>query len=352
MIDLRSDTATRPTSEMRAAMAAAEVGDEQLREDPTVNELQRRAAELLGQEAALFLPTATMANQIALRVLTRPGGELIAEERTHMLVYEAGGPAVHSGLVMRGLPAARGRLTPEQLRTAVGQADDLQPASIVVLENTHRSSGGCVWPLDELSSAVATARELGLAVHLDGARLLNAAVASGTPAATYGRLADTVTLCFSKGLGCPLGAVLAGPADTMEQAWQGKFLFGGAMRQAGIVAAAALYALDHHVERLAEDHARARRLAEGLAEAEVPLDPREVETNFVGIDVRALGVEIPEARAQIAERGVLVSVLRPGVLRVATYLGITDDDVERALEAIPAALYRSPAMRKATATTT
>jgi threonine aldolase len=333
-------------------MAAAEVGDEQLREDPTVNELQRRAAELLGQEAALFLPTATMANQIALRVLTRPGGELIAEERTHMLVYEAGGPAVHSGLVMRGLPAARGRLTPEQLRTAVGQADDLQPASIVVLENTHRSSGGCVWPLDELSSAVATARELGLAVHLDGARLLNAAVASGTPAATYGRLADTVTLCFSKGLGCPLGAVLAGPADTMEQAWQGKFLFGGAMRQAGIVAAAALYALDHHVERLAEDHMRARRLAEGLAEAEVPLDPPEVETNFVGIDVRALGVEIPEARAQIAERGVLVSVLRPGVLRVATYLGITDDDVERALEAIPAALYRSPAMRKATATTT
>ena len=333
-------------------MAAAEVGDEQLREDPTVNELQRRAAELLGQEAALFLPTATMANQIALRVLTRPGGELIAEERTHMLVYEAGGPAVHSGLVMRGLPAARGRLTPEQLRTAVGQADDLQPASIVVLENTHRSSGGCVWPLDELSSAVATARELGLAVHLDGARLLNAAVASGTPAATYGRLADTVTLCFSKGLGCPLGAVLAGPADTMEQAWQGKFLFGGAMRQAGIVAAAALYALDHHVERLAEDHMRARRLAEGLAEAEVPLDPPEVETNFVGIGVRALGVEIPEARAQIAERGVLVSVLRPGALRVATYLGITDDDVERALEAIPAALYRSPAMRKATATTT
>jgi threonine aldolase len=352
VIDLRSDTATRPTPDMRAAMAAAEVGDEQLREDPTVNELQRRAADLLGHEAALFLPTATMANQIALRVLTRPGGELIAEERTHTLVYEAGGPAVHSGLVMRGLPATRGRLTPDQLRAVVGQADDLQPASIVVLENTHRSSGGCVWPLDEFSSLVATARELGLAVHLDGARLLNAAVASGTPAAEYGRLADTVTLCFSKGLGCPLGAVLAGSAQTMEQAWQGKFLFGGAMRQAGIVAAAALYALDHHVERLAEDHARARRLAEGLAEAEIPLDPPEVETNFVGIDVRPLGVEIPEARARIAERGVLVSVLRPGVLRVATYLGITDEDVERALDAIPGALYRSPAIRKATATAT
>jgi threonine aldolase len=352
VIDLRSDTATRPTVEMREAIASAEVGDEQLREDPTVNELQRRAAELLGQEEALFLPTATMANQIALRVLTRPGGELIAEERTHTLVYEAGGPAVHSGLVMRGLPGVRGRLTPDQLRAAVAVADGLQPTSVVVLENTHRSSGGRVWPLGELSSVVATARELGLAVHLDGARLMNAAVASGTPAADYGRLADTVTLCFSKGLGCPLGAVLAGPAETIEQAWQGKFLFGGAMRQAGIVAAAALYALDHHVERLAEDHARARRLGQGLAEAGVPLDPPEVETNFVGIDLGPLGMEVPETRALIADTGVLVSVLRPGVLRAATYLGITDDDVEQALDAIRGALYRSPAMRKATATAT
>jgi threonine aldolase len=352
VIDLRSDTATRPTDEMRAAMAAAEVGDEQLREDPTVNELQRRAAELLGQEAALFLPTATMANQIALRVLTRPGGELYAEERTHTLVYEAGGPAVHSGLVMHGLPGARGRLTPEQLRAVVATADDLQPASVVVLENTHRSSGGCVWSLEELRATATAARELGLAVHLDGARLLNAAVASGTPAAEYGRLADTVTICFSKGLGCPLGAILAGSSETIERAWQGKFLFGGAMRQAGIVAAAALYALDHHVERLADDHARARRLAEGLADAGVPLDPPDVETNFVGIDLAPLGLEVAEARARIRERGVLVSVLRPGVLRAATYLGISDEDVERAIDAISKALYRSPATKKATATTT
>jgi threonine aldolase len=352
VIDLRSDTATQPTQEMRAAMAAAEVGDEQLREDPTVNELQRRAAALLGHEAALFLPTATMANQIALRVLTRPGGELFAEERTHTLVYEAGGPAVHSGLVMRGLPGTRGRLTPEQLRAVAADADELQPASIVVLENTHRSAGGCVWPLAELEAVGQTASDLGLAFHLDGARLMNAAVASDVPAAEFGRLADTVTLCFSKGLGCPLGAVLAGPTETIEQAWQGKFLFGGAMRQAGIVAAAALYALDHHVERLAEDHARAARLAEGLGEAGIPLDPPEVETNFVGIELAPLGLEQAEARAQIADQGVLVSVLRPGVLRVATYLGVTDDDVERAIEAIPQALYRSPAIRKATATAT
>jgi threonine aldolase len=352
MIDLRSDTATKPTDEMRAAMAAAEVGDEQLREDPTVNELQRRAAELLGQEAALFLPTATMANQIALKVLTRPGGELYAEERTHTLVYEAGGPAVHSGLVMRGLKGVRGRVTPEELRAAVSVADDLQPASIVVLENTHRSAGGCVWQYEAFEETVSAARGLGLAVHLDGARLLNAAVASGTPAAEYGRLADTVTICFSKGLGCPLGAVLAASEETIERAWQGKFLFGGAMRQAGVVAAAALYALDHHVERLAEDHARARRLAEGLAEAGLQLDPPEVDTNFVGIALAPLGLDVAEARARIAEHGVLVSVLRPGVLRAATYLGISDEDVERAIEAIPAALYRSPAMKKATATAT
>src|SRR5919205_1155350 len=258
MIDLRSDTATKPTEAMRAAMAAAEVGDEQLREDPTVNALQDHAAELLGQDAALFLPTATMANQIALKVLTRPGGQLLAEERTHILIFEAGGPAVHSGLVMHGLPGVAGRILPEQIRSAAAGADELQPASVVVLENTHRSAGGRVWPHDEFETVVATARDLGLAVHLDGARIFNAAVAARRPAADYGRLADTVTVCFSKGLGCPLGAILASSSARIEEAWRGKFLFGGALRQAGVVAAAMLYALDNNVARLAEDHARAR----------------------------------------------------------------------------------------------
>ena len=338
MLDLRSDTATLPTREMRAAMASAEVGDEQWREDPTVNELQRSAAELLGQEAALFLPTATMANQIALRVLTRPGGVLLAEERTHVLIYEAGGAAVHSGLVMRGLPGTAGRLTSEQLRDATATADWLQPASIVVLENTHRSSGGRVWPLDRFAEVVETARESRLAVHLDGARLLNASVASGVPAAEYGRLADTVTLCCSKGLGCPLGAVLAGSAERIEAAWPLKFQFGGAMRQAGIVAAAALYALDHHVERLAEDHERARRLAEALVATGLPVELEQVDTNFVALEVAGLGLTVEEAAARIAEQGVLVGGLRPGVLRLATYLGVTDADVDRAAEAIPQAL--------------
>jgi threonine aldolase len=338
VIDLRSDTATRPTVEMRAAMLDAEVGDEQLREDPTVNELQRRAAELLGQEEALFLPTATMANQIALFTQSERGGELIAEERTHVLVFEAGGPAVHSGLVMHPLNGDRGRITPGQLRDVVRISDDVQPPSVVVLEQTHRSAGGRVWPLEELASVAETAHELGLVVHLDGARLLNAVVASGVPAAEYGGVADSVTLCFSKGLGCPLGAVLAGPRETMGKAWRAKFLFGGAMRQAGFVAAAALHALDHHVDRLAEDHARAKRLAEGLAEAGLPVDPAAVETNFLGLEVEPLGLTAEEATDRIAAEGVLVGWLRPGVLRLATYLGIEDEHIEAALEAIPRAL--------------
>jgi threonine aldolase len=334
VIDLRSDTVTKPTAAMLAAMTAAEVGDEQEREDPTVNELQRRAAELLGHEAALFLPTATMANQVALRAQTKPGGLLLAEERTHTLIYEWGGPAVHSGLVMHGVPAAAGRVTPQQ----VHEAEDLGPGGIVVLENTHRSSGARVWPLDELVATAAAARERGAAVHLDGARLFNASVAAGLAPSAWGRLADSVTVCFSKGLGCPLGAVLAGSAELIERAWEGKFLFGGALRQAGVVAAAALYALDHHVARLAEDHARARRLAEGLAEAGVPVGLEAVETNFVGVELAPLGLDEATALDRLREAGVRLGHLRPGVLRAALHLDVGDEDVERAIEVVPQAL--------------
>jgi threonine aldolase len=339
VIDLRSDTATKPTPGMYTAIAAAELGDEQRGEDPTVNELQRRAAELLGQEAALFVPTATMANQIALRLLGTRGGELLAEERTHVLVYESGGAAAHSGLVMRGVAAEAGWLTPAHLQEWAGLCDGvLQPPSVVVLEQTHRSAGGRVWPLDLFQRTVTSARELGVGVHLDGARLINAAVASGVPAATWGGLADTVTVCFSKGLGCPLGAVLATSAERIEEAWRCKFQFGGALRQAGVVAAAMLYALDHHVDRLADDHRRARRLAEGLAAAGLPVDPDATETNFVAIDVRPLGLGTNEAVTRIAEQGVLVSTLRPGVLRAVIYFGVDDEAIETAIDAIPLAL--------------
>jgi threonine aldolase len=238
----------------------------------------------------------------------------------------------------RALSGDRGRITPRQLRDAVATSDDLQPASVVVLEQTHRSAGGRVWPLEDLAATAAAARELGLGIHLDGARLMNAAVASSVAPAEFGGLADTVTLCFSKGLGCPLGAVLAGSRAVMTKAWRGKFLFGGAMRQAGIVAAAALYALDHHVERLAEDHSRARRLAEGLAAAGLPVDPGATDTNFVGVEVDPLGISTDEATRLIADEGVLVGWLRPGVLRLATYLGIQDDDIEEAIAAVSRAL--------------
>ena len=335
MIDLRSDTLTKPTRAMRTAMAAAEVGDEQLHEDPTVNALQERMAGLLGQEAALFLPTATMANQIALRVLARPGGEVLAEERTHVLVYEAGGAAVNSGLVPRGLVSPNGRPTPEQLEEAVAAADPpLQPAELLVVENSHRSSGGKVWPFDELAAVTGRARELELAVHLDGARLFNASVASGIPTAKYGRLADTVTVCFSKGLGCPLGAVLAGSERLIERAWVEKFRFGGAMRQAGIVAAAALHALDHHVERLAEDHERARRLSVLLAEQGLAVEP--AETNFVAIPLD--GRDREETLCRLEDEGVLLSGLRPGWLRAVTFLGVEDADVDAAAELVPRVL--------------
>ena len=338
MIDLRSDTVTKPTAGMRAAMAAAEVGDEQFREDPTTNELQRRMAELLGQEAALFLPTATMANEIALRVLTRPGGLLLAEERTHVLVYEFGGPAVHSGLIMHGLVADAGRPSLEQIRAAVAASDAPRDASVLVLENTHRSSGARVWPLDAFSASVALTRELGLAVHLDGARLFNASVAAGLPPSAWAKQADTVTVCFSKGLGCPTGAIIAGSSALMERAWEAKFLFGGALRQSGVIAAAMLYALDHHVERLADDHARARRLAEGLAAAGMDIDVDAVETNFISIDLAPLGLTEPEAEERLQANGVLLGHMRPGILRAATHLDIDDDDIERAIERVPDAL--------------
>ncbi|HVS84271.1 MAG TPA: GntG family PLP-dependent aldolase [Gaiellaceae bacterium] len=328
MIDLRSDTVTKPDAAMFAAMAAAEVGDEQYLEDPTTNELQRRMAGLLGHEAALFLPTATMANQAALRAQTKPGGILLAEERTHVLVYEWAGPAIHSGLIMRGVPAERGRVTPQHVWAE--NDPDLGPGGIVVLENTHRSSGGTIWPLDELRATVDAARERGAAVHLDGARLFNAAVGAGLPVSAWASLADSVTICFSKGLGCPLGAVLAGSRATIERAWESKYLFGGALRQSGVIAAAMLHALDRNVERLADDHARAARLAEGIG-AEPP------ETNFVQFP------DEPGLQARLREQGVLVGDLRPGRLRAVTHLGITDEDVDAAIEAF--AVTRTGALR-------
>jgi threonine aldolase len=338
VIDLRSDTLTQPTSAMRQAIAGAAVGDDQKREDPTVNELERRGAEFLGQEEAVFVPTATMANQIALNILGRPGDALLVERHAHIMLSELGGPAAHSGLLTIGLAGTDGRFSPDQVVSEVRDRTSVHvaPTQVVAVENTHNSAGGRVWPLEELDAIVATCREHDLAVHLDGARLVNAAIATGVDAARIGRGFDTVTLCFSKALGCPLGALIAGPSELMGRARRGKHYFGGAMRQAGIVAAAALYALDHHVDRIADDHARARRLGEGLVGAGVSVDLDQVETNFVQIDV---GPDRPGAIERIKEHGVLVSTtVHPTVVRAVTHLDVSDEDVEVAIEAIPAAL--------------
>jgi threonine aldolase len=338
VIDLRSDTATQPTEGMRAAIAAAVVGDEQKREDPTVDELETRAAALLGQDEAIFVPTATMANQIALRLHTELGDELVGEENSHVFISELGGPAVHSGVITRGLPGAGGRFSVEQVRAAYRVPYIHSPRTRVVwVENTHNASGGRIWPLEEIDELGSLCDELGLRFHLDGARLLNAAVGSGDDAATIGRRFDTVTLCLSKGLGCPLGALLAGSAEVMTNARRFKHLFGGAMRQAGIVAAAGVYAFDHHIERLADDHARAKRLALGLAEAGLAVDPDRVETNFLQLDVAPLSKE--EALGILAEHGVgLSATIHPSVLRAVTHLDVGDEDIDGALEAIPRAL--------------
>jgi len=261
------------------------------------------------------------------------------------MLSELGGPAAHSGLLTIGLPGTDGRFSPEQVvaeirdRTSVHVA----PTRIVTIEDTHNSAGGRAWPLDEVDAILATCRDHDLAAHLDGARLVNAAVAVGVEPARIGRGFDTVTLCFSKGLGCPLGALIAGSAELMSRARRGKHFFGGAMRKAGIVAAAALYALDHNVDRIADDHARARRLAEALVDAGVQVDLGQVETNFVQIDV---GSDRAGAIERMKEHGVLVSTtVHPTVVRAVTHLDITDDDIETAGEAIPAALTRTAALR-------
>jgi threonine aldolase len=338
VIDLRSDTATRPTPDMREAMAHARLGDEQRREDPTVLELEELAARLLGQAAAVYLPTATMGNQIAMRILSRPGDEVLAEESSHLFAAELGGAAVHSGLSTRSIEAPSGRFTAEQVRAKLRDwgRSHTPRTTVLAVEDTHNASGGRYWRAEELMAVIETARDAGLNLHLDGARLFNAAVARGRPAAEHARHFDTVCVCFSKGLGAPFGAVLAGSEELMEQARLEKHRFGGAMRQAGVVAASGLYALRHHIDRLADDHARARRLAEGLAASGVGVRSDRVETNFVQVQ---MGPDPPEAVRALEEHGVLLSgTLEPTVFRAVTHLDIGDQEVEAAIERIPRAL--------------
>jgi threonine aldolase len=339
-VNLYSDTQTRPTAGMRAAIAEAEVGDEQRGADPTTRLLEERVAALLGHEAAVFLPSGTMCNEIAIRLHIRPGGErMFIGRETHTLIAEAGGPAQLSGAVITEVDGDSGMFTADALEQAIhgaGPGGRYGPRErLVSVEQTTNMGGGRVWPLEQVRAVLEVARGAGLATHLDGARLMNAVVASGVDAADWAGRFHSAWVDFTKGLGAPVGACLAGSAAFIEEAWRWKQMLGGAMRQSGIVAAAGLYALDHHVERLADDHARAKRLAQGLAALPgVELDPATVETNIVVFAV-------PDAAAfaaALADEDVEMSQFGPTRMRAVTHLDVDDEGIERALAAAARAL--------------
>src|SRR5215210_5385071 len=342
MVNLYSDTQTRPTPAMREAIARADVGDEQRRADPTVLALEERVAALLGHEAALFMPSGTMCNEIAIRLHIRPGGdEILLGRDTHPLRFEGGAPAALSGAVMTIVEGDGGMFTPEALDAAIRShpaGDRYAPRPrLVCVEQPTNMGGGRVWPLARVEAVLDVSRARGLRTHLDGARLMNAVVASGVDAAAWASGFDSAWLDFTKGLGAPVGACLAGSAELIAEAWRWKQMLGGAMRQSGIVAAAGLYALEHHVERLADDHARARRLAEGLAGLPgVEIDPATVETNIVIFAVP----DAPAFCAALARADVTMGALDASRVRAVTHLDVDDADIERALEVARDALGR------------
>ena len=329
-IDLRSDTVTRPSPGMREAIAHAEVGDDVFGEDPTVKELEERVAALLGKEQGLFVTSGTMANQVALGTLVRPGEEVLCHEGAHVMNFEGGAPAALWGIQLRGLPGERGILPAADVEAAIRPEADWFPRTrLVAIENTHNGAGGTVWPLERVQEIGKVAAARGLAMYLDGARLLNACAASGVPARDYARPATLASICLSKGLGAPAGSVLAGPAERIREARRLRKRLGGGMRQVGILAAAGIYALDHNVERLAEDHASARRLAVGLGQLpgwKIAFPP---ETNLVYF--RVSGMSAATAADRLRAQAVLCAVAGPDLLRFATHLDAPAEDIEEAI---------------------
>jgi threonine aldolase len=332
--DLRSDTVTRPTAGMREAMANAVVGDEVLGDDPTVLMLENRVAEMLGKPAALLFPSGIMANETALMVLTRPGTEVVCEAACHFVDWELGAPAALAGVAMRGIPTTDGVLTADAVRAAIRASSAIQvQTSAVTIEQTHNGAGGRITPIDNMRDIAAAARERGLGVHLDGARLWHAAAATGVRAREYADCADTVMVALSKGLGCPIGSMLAGSAEHMREARVVRRRLGGAMRQTGMLAAAGLYALDRHMDRLHEDHERAYRLAE--AAALIPgLNVITPQTNIVMMDVVAEGVSAVDVVAALAAHDVLMTAFTDRRVRAVTHMDINDEGLNRAAEAL------------------
>jgi threonine aldolase len=333
-VDLFSDTVTRPTRAMRQFMCEAEVGDEQKFEDPTVNLLQETVAGLLGKEAALFLPSGTMCNEIAIRVHCRPGDEMIAHRTAHPIHFEGGGPAALAGVNVSALDGPHGQYDAAAAAEAIRPDSRYMPRSrLLWVEQTSNLGGGSIWSLDRIRAVTGVARRHGLRTHLDGARLLNAVVASGVSAAAYAAPFDSAWIDFTKGLGAPVGAALAGSREFIAEAWRHKQQMGGAMRQAGIIAAGGLWALRHHVDRLAEDHANARRLAEGLAELPgITLDPKTVETNIVFFALTG-DLDAPAAVEGLLARGVRTGAMGSRTIRAVTHLDVSAAQIERALAA-------------------
>jgi threonine aldolase len=337
-VDLRSDTHTRPTPEMRRAMADAEVGDDIWREDPTTRRLEDAVAERLGHEAALFVPSGTMGNQICLRLAAPSGTEVIANELNHILWYESAAASVLSGIQVHPVPGERGRLDPGAVRARIRAARYGVPTAAVAVELTHNRAGGAVTPLAELRELRAISTEHGLRFHCDGARVWNASVASGVPLADYGACFDSLSVCFSKGLSAPVGSAVVGSRDLVEEARRVRQLFGGGMRQSGVIAAAALVALETMVERLAVDHDNAHRTAATVAGA-VPgsVDPDLVETNIVLLHAPAFGSDGPALNDRLAEHGVLAYPSAPDQVRLVFHAGVTTEAADRAAKGIVAA---------------
>lgn len=335
MIDLRSDTITKPTEPMRKAIYEARVGDDVFSEDPTVNLLQERVAALIGKERALWVASGTMGNLLSIKALTQPGEEVIVEAENHVFIYEAAGSAVFSGVQLRPIEGKRGLITRGQVEAAIRPPDVHQPrTSVVVIENTHNRAGGAIIPIDEIERIRELCQERGISMHMDGARLLNAVVASGITADRYAKNFDTVTICFSKGLGAPMGSMIAGTGSVIERVHRFRKMVGGGQRQVGIAAAAALYAIDHHIDRLAEDHANARRLAEALSRLSgVIINPDEVDTNIVIFEVDPARMTPVDVVVEMGKRGVLMFPFGPTKVRCVTHLDVSSADIDAAIGA-------------------
>jgi len=336
MIDLRSDTVTRPSPGMRRAMVEAEVGDDVYGEDPTVNRLQACVAERLGKEASIFMPSGTMANQSALKATTQPGDEVICDRACHIINFEAGAPAALSGLMLNALDAPRGILAPEQVADAIRPTDaHYAQTRVVELEITHNRGGGSIYPIETVRAIARVAREHGLWMHLDGARLWNASVATGVPLAAWAAEFDAVTVCLSKGLGAPVGSLVAGTAEFIERVHRVRKRLGGGMRQAGVLAAAGLYAIENNIDRLADDHANATLLAEGIADLPtVDLSPADVETNIIIFDLVNTDRTARSVAADLKAHGVLVGAVGPMRIRMVTNLDVSRAQCEQARDII------------------